>query len=109
MQPAAPAYRPGLEGVPATQSAICDIDGLAGKLTYRAFKVAAHQVLNFGYQGMVSLIDVLVSRHDVIVYDAESHACIIDGLRLHMGKRFVYQHNDIDSCKKQFSIFVHNR
>lgn len=58
-------------------------------------------LLNFGYQGMVSIIDALVTRHDVIVYDAESHACIIDGLRLHMGKRFVYNHNDIDSLEKQ--------
>ncbi len=58
-------------------------------------------LLNFGYQGMVSIIDTLVDRNDVIVYDAESHACIIDGVRLHMGKRFVYQHNDIDSLKKQ--------
>jgi glycine C-acetyltransferase len=49
----------------------------------------------------MSAIDALVDRNDVIVYDAESHACIIDGLRLHMGKRFVYQHNDIDSFKKQ--------
>jgi glycine C-acetyltransferase len=58
-------------------------------------------LLNFGYQGMVSAIDALVDRHDVIVYDSESHACIIDGVRLHMGKRFVYAHNDIDSLKKQ--------
>jgi glycine C-acetyltransferase len=58
-------------------------------------------LLNYGYQGMVSIIDTLVDRNDVIVYDAESHACIIDGLRLHMGKRFVYQHNDIDSARKQ--------
>ncbi|MES2810571.1 MAG: aminotransferase class I/II-fold pyridoxal phosphate-dependent enzyme [Bacteroidota bacterium] len=58
-------------------------------------------LLNFGYQGMVSIIDTLVDRNDVIVYDAESHACIIDGLRMHMGKRFVYQHNDIESCRKQ--------
>ncbi len=58
-------------------------------------------LLNYGYQGMVSIIDALVDRNDVIVYDAESHACIIDGVRLHMGKRFVYQHNDIDSCEKQ--------
>ena len=58
-------------------------------------------LLNYGYQGMVSIIDTLVNRNDVIVYDAESHACIIDGLRMHMGKRFVYQHNDIDSCEKQ--------
>jgi glycine C-acetyltransferase len=58
-------------------------------------------LLNYGYQGMLSIIDTLVDRNDVIVYDAESHACIIDGLRLHMGKRFVYQHNDIESCAKQ--------
>jgi glycine C-acetyltransferase len=58
-------------------------------------------LLNYGYQGMVSIIDALVDRNDVIVYDAESHACIIDGVRLHMGKRFVYQHNDLESCEKQ--------
>lgn len=58
-------------------------------------------LLNYGYQGMVSIIDSLVGRNDVIVYDAESHACIIDGLRMHMGKRFVYQHNDMESCEKQ--------
>ncbi|WP_134089871.1 aminotransferase class I/II-fold pyridoxal phosphate-dependent enzyme [Olivibacter sp. XZL3] len=58
-------------------------------------------LLNYGYQGMVSIIDALVDRNDVIVYDAESHACIIDGVRLHMGKRYVYQHNDVGSCKKQ--------
>lgn len=56
---------------------------------------------NFGYQAMVSAIDCLVDRHDVIVYDAESHACIIDGVRLHMGKRFVYKHNDVADCEKQ--------
>ncbi len=58
-------------------------------------------LLNYGYQGMVSIIDALVDRKDVIVYDAESHACIIDGVRLHIGKRFVYNHNDIDSFEKQ--------
>jgi glycine C-acetyltransferase len=58
-------------------------------------------LLNFGYQGMVSIIDALVDRHDVIVYDSESHACIMDGLRLHIGKRFVFPHNDIESCEKQ--------
>ena len=58
-------------------------------------------LLNYGYQGMVSIIDTLVDRNDVIIYDAESHACIIDGVRLHMGKRFVYKHNDIESCEKQ--------
>src|SRR3954468_16865520 len=58
-------------------------------------------LLNYGYQGMVSLIDVLCGRHDVIVYDAESHACIIDGLRLHPGHRYVYKHNEIDDLEKQ--------
>jgi glycine C-acetyltransferase len=58
-------------------------------------------LLNFGYQGVLSIIDALCSRHDVIVYDAESHACIIDGLRLHQGKRYVYQHNDMESLEKQ--------
>ena len=56
---------------------------------------------NFGYQAMVSAIDTLVDRHDVIVYDSEAHACIIDGLRLHMGKRFVYPHNNIENLEKQ--------
>jgi glycine C-acetyltransferase len=56
---------------------------------------------NFGYQAILSAIDCLVDRHDVIVYDAESHACIIDGVRLHMGKRFVFKHNDIEDCDKQ--------
>ena len=58
-------------------------------------------LLNFGYQGVLSAIDALVDRHDVIVYDAEAHACIIDGLRLHIGKRFVYNHNNIESLEKQ--------
>jgi glycine C-acetyltransferase len=58
-------------------------------------------LLNFGYQGMVSLIDALCGRHDVIVYDAESHACIIDGLRLHAGHRYVYKHNDLEDLEKQ--------
>lgn len=58
-------------------------------------------LLNFGYQGVVSIIDALVDRHDVIVYDAESHACIIDGVRLHQGKRFVYAHNNIENLEKQ--------
>jgi glycine C-acetyltransferase len=58
-------------------------------------------LLNYGYQGMVSVIDVLCSRHDVIVYDAESHACIIDGVRLHPGHRYVFKHNDVEDCEKQ--------
>lgn len=58
-------------------------------------------LLNFGYQGMVSIIDSLVDRNDIIVYDSESHACILDGMRLHTGKRFVFQHNDMESFDKQ--------
>lgn len=58
-------------------------------------------LVNFGYQGMVSAIDALCGRRDVIVYDAESHACIIDGLRLHPGQRYVYKHNDVADCEKQ--------
>lgn len=58
-------------------------------------------LLNFGYQGVVSIIDTVVDRKDVIVYDAESHACIIDGVRLHMGKRFIFPHNDIENLEKQ--------
>ena len=58
-------------------------------------------LLNYGYQGMSSLIDVLCSRHDVIVYDAESHACIIDGLRMHAGHRYVFKHNDLEDFEKQ--------
>ena len=62
-------------------------------------KEAAYLV-NFGYQGMVSAIDALVTKNDVIVYDIDTHACIIDGVRLHAGKRFVYQHNDVESLEK---------
>ena len=58
-------------------------------------------LLNFGYQGMISIIDCLLTPRDVVVYDAEAHACIIDGLRLHKGKRFVYGHNDMDSLRLQ--------
>jgi glycine C-acetyltransferase len=58
-------------------------------------------LLNYGYQGMVSVIDAICWRNDVIVYDSESHACILDGVRLHMGKRYVYLHNDMDSLRKQ--------
>lgn len=57
-------------------------------------------LLNFGYQGMLSIIDALVSKNDVIVYDMDSHACIVDGVRLHLGKRFTYRHNDIESLEK---------
>jgi glycine C-acetyltransferase len=58
-------------------------------------------LLNFGYPGMVSIIDTLVNRHDVVVYDSEAHACIIDGLRLHMGKRFVFPHNDMAKFERE--------
>lgn len=58
-------------------------------------------LMNFGYQGIMSAIDAICGRHDVIVYDAESHACIIDGLRLHPGHRYVFKHNDVDDCRKQ--------
>ena len=65
-------------------------------------KEAAY-VLNFGYQGILSTIDSLVSKNDVIVYDIDSHACIIDGVRLHLGKRFTYQHNDMESLEKNLN------
>ncbi|MBK7554352.1 MAG: aminotransferase class I/II-fold pyridoxal phosphate-dependent enzyme [Flavobacteriales bacterium] len=58
-------------------------------------------LLNYGYQGCMSAIEALLSRHDVLVYDSECHACMIDGARLHMGKRFVFQHNDMASFDKQ--------
>ncbi len=58
-------------------------------------------LLNFGYQGIMSVIDALVDRKDVVVYDAECHACIIDALRMHIGKRYVFPHNDIENCEKQ--------
>lgn len=61
----------------------------------------AGMLLNFGYQGILSAIDALVDRHDIIVYDAESHACIVDGVRLHQGKRFLYKHNDMESLETQ--------
>ena len=57
-------------------------------------------VLNFGYQGILSIVDTLVNKNDVIVYDIDSHACIVDGVRLHVGKRFTFQHNDIKSLEK---------
>jgi glycine C-acetyltransferase len=62
-------------------------------------KEAAY-VLNFGYQGILSTIDTLVSKNDVIVYDVDAHACIVDGVRLHVGKRFTFRHNDIESLEK---------
>jgi glycine C-acetyltransferase len=58
-------------------------------------------LLNYGYQGIVSIIDALLGRNDVVVYDSEAHACIFDGVRLHLGKRFMFPHTNIDSCEKQ--------
>lgn len=60
-------------------------------------------LLNFGYQGCMSAIEALVGRHDVVVYDSESHACMVDGVRLHQGKRFVFQHNDMESFEKMLN------
>lgn len=73
---------------------------LENKLAKFVGKEAAY-LLNFGYQGMVSIIDTLVDRRDVIVYDSDSHACILDGLRLHFGKRFVFPHNNIQNLEKE--------
>ena len=72
---------------------------LQNELAEFVHKEAAY-LLNFGYQGMVSTIDALVSKDDIIVYDVDAHACIIDGVRLHMGKRFTYRHNDVESLEK---------
>jgi glycine C-acetyltransferase len=63
-------------------------------------------LLNYGYQGMVSVIDSILDRKDVVVYDSEAHACIIDGLRLHIGKRFVFPHNDMENLEKQLNRAV---
>lgn len=78
---------------------------LQRELAQFVHKEAAY-LLNFGYQGMVSIIDALVTKNDVIVYDVDSHACIIDGVRLHMGKRFTYQHNDVESLEKNLERAV---
>ena len=72
---------------------------LQNELAAFVSKEAAY-LLNFGYQGIMSTIDALVAKDDIIVYDVDSHACIIDGVRLHMGKRFTYKHNDIESLEK---------
>ena len=61
----------------------------------------ASYLLNYGYQGMVSIINAMVDRKDVIVYDSEAHACIIDGMRLHFGKRFVYPHNNMENLERE--------
>ena len=65
-------------------------------------KEAAY-LLNFGYQGVLSTIDALVGKDDVIVYDVDAHACIVDGVRLHLGKRFTYKHNDLESIEKNLA------
>ena len=72
---------------------------LENELADFVMKEAAY-LLNFGYQGMVSIIDALVTKNDIIVYDVDAHACIIDGVRLHLGKRFTYKHNDLESMEK---------
>jgi glycine C-acetyltransferase len=72
---------------------------LERELAEFVFKPAAY-LLNFGYQGMSSIIDALLDRHDVVVYDRECHSCILDGLRMHLGKRFAYPHNDMASLEK---------
>ncbi len=66
-------------------------------------KREASYLLNYGYQGMVSIINAMVDRKDVIVYDSEAHACIIDGMRLHFGKRFVYPHNNIENLERELA------
>lgn len=63
-------------------------------------------ILNFGYQGVMSCIDALVNRHDVIVYDGEAHACLVDGVRLHLGYSYTYKHNDVEDCEKQLQRAV---
>jgi len=74
-------------------------ENLESKLASFVSKDSAY-LLNFGYQGILSTIDTLVSKNDIIVYDIDAHACIVDGVRLHVGKRFTYQHNDMKSLEK---------
>lgn len=73
---------------------------LETKLAHFVGKEAGY-LLNYGYQGMVSIIDTLLDRKDVVVYDSEAHACILDGLRLHIGKRFVFPHNNMEKCERE--------
>lgn len=63
-------------------------------------------LVNYGYQGIVSAIDALLDRHDIVVYDAESHACIVDGVRLHQGQRYMFRHNDMGSLETQLQRAV---
>ena len=76
---------------------------LQNELAAFVFKEDAY-LFNFGYQGMVSTIDALLDRHDALVYDSDSHACMIDGARLHLGKRFKFAHNDMADCEKQLQL-----
>lgn len=78
---------------------------LEAKLAEFAGKEDAY-LLNYGYQGMISIIDSLLGRNDVVVYDSEAHACIIDGLRMHIGKRFVFPHNDMENFQRQLEKAV---
>lgn len=89
-------------GARAMSGATSEHDALEKELAEFVDKEAA-VLVNFGYQGMLSAIDALVSRHDVIVYDSESHACIVDGVRLHSGRRFAFEHNNIESLEKNLS------
>lgn len=74
-------------------------DQFEGQLADFVQKEAA-VLVNFGYQGIMSAVDALLDRHDVVVYDSESHACIVDGVRMHLGKRFAFEHNNIESLEK---------
>ena len=69
-------------------------------------KKEATVIVNYGYQGIMSAIDSMLGRHDVVVYDSESHACIVDGVRLHMGKRFAFEHNDMGSLERNLKRAV---
>lgn len=83
-------------------------DQLESELAEFVQKEAA-LLLNFGYQGIMSAVDALVDRHDIIVYDSECHACIVDGVKMHLGKRFAFQHNDIvslDKCLERASNLI---
>jgi glycine C-acetyltransferase len=63
-------------------------------------------LLNYGYQGMASIIDAVTTRNDVIVYDSESHACILDGMRMSLAKRYVFPHNNMENLEKQLERAV---
>ncbi|MCL2417361.1 MAG: aminotransferase class I/II-fold pyridoxal phosphate-dependent enzyme [Bacteroidales bacterium] len=76
---------------------------LQNELAEFVFKEDAY-LFNFGYQGMVSTIDALLDRHDALIYDSDSHACMIDGARLHLGKRYKFAHNDMADCEKQLKL-----